>query len=103
MKRIRGLKIGRRCFRVLYRQLETIYGQIHLDVAKVEIADDLTEEEHAYAIVHEVMHGIWHFKNIPERAREERVVTDLSWGLVAVFRDNPGLLKHIEKLVGEAR
>lgn len=103
MKRIRGLKIGRRCFRVLYRKLESLYGQITSDMATVEIADDLTEEEHAYAIIHETLHGIWDFKKIPARAREERVVTDMSWGLVAVFRDNPGLLHHLERLVGEAR
>jgi len=50
-----------------------------------------------------VLHGIWLHRKIPARPREERVVTELAWGLTAVFRDNPGLLAHLENLLTDAR
>lgn len=38
----------------------------------------------------------------PERLPEEPAVTELAWGLTGVFRDNPGLLIHLDMLLKNA-
>jgi len=95
------LKIGQAHYLVEYKELPTLYGQIRLDSRRIELADDLDDEEAIYGVLHETLHGIWHHRRVPARPREERVVTELAWGLTAVFRDNPGLLKHLEGLLSE--
>ncbi len=102
VKKLTRLKIGRARYRVEYKDLPTLYGQILFDVRRIEIADDLAEEEAVYGVIHETLHGIWEHGAIPARAREERVVTTLAWGLTAVFRDNPGLLTHLDNLLTES-
>jgi len=97
------LKIGRARYRVEYKDLPTLYGQIWFNTRCIELADDLADEETVYGVLHEVLHGIWLHRKIPARPREERVVTELAWGLTAVFRDNPGLLAHLENLLTDAR
>src|SRR5579859_2249243 len=97
MTLLRRLKIGRRCYDVRHRDLgPDLYGQIHLARRKLDIADDLTANEVVYALIHEVLHGIWEQAKLPERPTEERAVTSLAWGLTAVLRDNPGLAIYIE-------
>jgi hypothetical protein len=103
MRRLKKLKIGGDYYRVRYRELPHIYGQIGLGYGFLDLADDLSEEEGVYTIIHEVLHGIWAYRQMPPRSREERVVTELAWGLMAVFRDNPGLLQHLENLLTESR
>jgi hypothetical protein len=97
------LKIGQARYEVEYKELPTLYGQIHFDSRRIELADDLADEETVYGMLHEVLHGIWEHRGIPARPREERVVTELAWGLTAVFRDNPGLLAHLENLLTDSR
>lgn len=103
MGELRKLKIGDCYYRVRYRSFRRIYGQIGLGTGHLDLADDLNEEEGVYTVLHEVLHGIWYHRALPERPREERVVTELAWGLTAVFRDNPGLLTHLEGLLTESR
>lgn len=103
MKRLKALKIGQTRYRVEYKDLPTLYGQILFDSRSIQLADDLADEEAAYGVLHETLHGIWEQGTIPPRAREERVVTTLAWGLTAVFRDNPGLLTHLDNLLTESR
>lgn len=103
MGELRKLKIGDRCYRVRYRSFRRIYGQIGLRTGLLDLADDLNEEEGVYTVLHEVLHGVWYHRAMPPRPREERVVTKLAWGLTAVFRDNPGLLTHLENLLTESR
>ena len=103
MAKLRKLKIGDDCYRVRYREFTRIYGQIGLGTKRLDLADDLSEEEGVYTLLHEVLHGIWYHRAVPPRPREERVVTELAWGLMAVFRDNPGLLTHLEGLLTGSR
>jgi hypothetical protein len=97
------LKIGRTRYRVEYKDLPTLYGQIRFDTRCIELADDLAGEETVYGMLHETLHGIWEYRSMPARPREERVVTEFAWGLTAVFRDNPGLLAHLEHLLADPR
>lgn len=97
------LTIGGTRYRVEYKDLPTLYGQIRFDSRCIELADDLADEETVYGMLHEVLHGIWEHRGIPVRPREERVVTELAWGLTAVFRDNPDLLAHLDGLLTESQ
>lgn len=97
------LKIGPARYRVEYKVLPTLYGQIWLGANRIELADDLANEEAVYGLLHEALHGIWYHRNMPPRPREERVVRELAWGLTAAFRDNLGLLNHLEGLLAESR
>ena len=101
MNLLKRLKIGPARYRVEYKALPRLYGQILFDDRRIELADDLKGHEAVYGVIHETLHGIWEHGEIPPRAREERVVTTLAWGLAAVFRDNPGLLAHLEGLLRE--
>lgn len=97
------LKIGQARYEVEYKELPTLYGQILFDDRRIELADDLTGAEAVYGVIHKTLHGIWEHGEIPPRAREERVVTTLAWGLTAVFRDNPDLLAHLDGLLKESQ
>lgn len=100
---LEDLKIGSTHYRVEYKDMPTLYGQIRFDTRCIELADDLADEETVYGVLHETLHGIWEYRGMPARPREERVVTELAWGLTAVFRDNPGLLAHLENLLRDPR
>lgn len=100
---LKQLKIGRICYPVDYKHMPELYGMIRLDTRRIQLADDLQDMDAVYGVVHEMLHGIWDSRKIPERAREERVVTELSWGLAAAFRDNPGLLTYMDTLLRDAR
>ena len=103
MEELKRLKIGRSCYRVDYKDMPELYGQIRFDVRRIELADDLQDLDAVYGVVHEMLHGIWEQRKVPERPREERAVTDLAWGLATAFRDNPGLLTYMDKLLKSAR
>lgn len=101
MNLLKRLKIGPARYRVQYKALPSLYGQILFDDRRIELAADLEGQEAVYGVIHETLHGIWEHGGIPPRAREERVVTTLAWGLTAVFRDNPELLPHLNRLLKE--
>lgn len=74
MNLLKRLKIGRARYRVEYKALPSLYGQIVFDDRCIELADDLEGQEAVYGVIHETLHGIWEHGGIPPRAREERVV-----------------------------
>ena len=103
MEELKGLKIGRRFYKVKREYLPKDYGRVNLDRGIIRIDDPQPPFVVADATLHEILHAIWAELRLPERPREERAVTALAQGLAAVFRDNPGLLTYIDKLVGDAR
>lgn len=56
-------------------------------------------------LLHELLHGIWHETDLRGDIGvklEERIVRNLSSGLIALFRDNPQFLRWMErKLAGK--
>jgi hypothetical protein len=51
-------------------------------------------------LLHELLHAVWHNTDLRGeigKNLEERVIRNLTSGLVALFRDNPQLLKWIVK------
>jgi hypothetical protein len=98
-----GLKIGRRFYKVKRQYLPKDFGRVNLSRGIIRIDDPQPPFVVADATLHEILHAIWADRQLPDRPREERAVTSLAQGLAAAFRDNPGLLTYIDKLVKEAR
>lgn len=54
----------------------------------------------ADTLLHELMHAVWHNTDLQGEVGpglEERIVRNLSSGLIALFRDNPQFLKWMHK------
>jgi hypothetical protein len=103
LEELKTLKIGRRFYKVRREYLPRDYGRVDLDRGIIRIDDPQPPSVVADATLHELLHAIWAERGLPERSREERVVTALAQGLVSVFRDNPGLLAYLDKLMKETR
>jgi hypothetical protein len=103
LEELRGLKIGRRFYKVRREYLPKDYGRVDLERGVIHIDDPQPPLVVADATLHEILHAIWAERRLPDRTREERAVTALAQGLTAVFRDNPGLLTYIDRLVRQAR
>ena len=103
VEELKSLKIGRRFYKVRREYLPEEYGRVDLDRGIIRIDDPQPPFVVADATLHEILHAIWAQQRLPDRVREERAVTSLAHGLATVFRDNPGLLTYIDRLVKEAR
>lgn len=103
-REIVALKVGRKRYRVKYRTLTpALLGRMNYSHSRIQIDDGQTNPETADTLLHEILHAVWAHKSLANRCHEERAVTELASGLIAVFRDNPGLLQHFEALIKEAR
>jgi hypothetical protein len=51
----------------------------------------------AESVIHEFLHGIWNERQLAATAKEEDAVQHLACGLVALFLDNPWLLRWLTK------
>jgi hypothetical protein len=98
---LKGLKIGRRFYKVKRQYLPKDYGRVNLNRGIIRIYDPQPPFVVADVTLHEILHAIWADRRLPERPTEERAVTALAQGLAAVFRDNPGLLTYVDSLVRE--
>lgn len=103
MSELKRLKIGRRHYRVVREFMPKDFGYINHDSRVIKIDDPQPPLIVVDAILHEALHGIWLDRGLPDRAYEEPAVTALAQGLAALFRDNPGLATHIERLIGKER
>ncbi len=65
----------------------------------IRISDAWPLEDQRECIIHEVLHALWYDRALDdtEKWNEEFLVSNIASGLTAVFRDNPGLLKFMEK------
>lgn len=100
---LKGLKIGRRFYKVKRQYLPKDYGRVNLNRGIIRIDDPQPPFVVADATLHEILHAIWADRRLLDRPTEERAITELAQGLAAVFRDNPRLLSYIDGLSREAR
>jgi hypothetical protein len=98
---LKGLKIGRRFYKVKRQYLPKDYGRVNLNRGVIRIDDPQPPFVVADATLHEILHAIWADRRLPERPTEERVVTALAQGLVTVLYENPRLLAYIDGLLKE--
>ena len=98
LNNIKRLKVGRRRYRV-YNGGSPVdnYGMVKDRDITIWWSDDRVNNLDTF--LHELMHAIWDSEGIPERAREERVISELARGMAAAFRDNKGLAACMERYI----
>ena len=75
------------------------YGMIHFDKNLIEIANSQSKQNLVDTVLHEILHAIVEEYKIKftHHKVEERIVTHISQGLTAVFKDNPNLIEWIKE------
>lgn len=53
-------------------------------------------------VTHEINHGIWSVYHLEEDDSEERIVSTLATGFIAVLRDNPEFMAYIQEVLKQA-
>lgn len=79
-------------------------GSHNGDASRVYIADNLSGHQLANTLLHEVMHAIWYTQGLCHdclasnpAGLQEHVVNNMTNGLIQVIRDNPDLVKFLQK------
>ena len=70
----------------------------------VEIDTSAKSDEVADTLLHEIMHCVvdtMGLQPVLEKGSEENIICCLSHGITTVFKDNPGLLSNLTKLLHE--
>lgn len=69
-------------------------GCYHRETSVIGIAESLDDDPtHCLEIMlHEVLHALWDAASLPAECDEERAVSALSRGMLAVLRDNPAFV-----------
>lgn len=83
---------------------ESLCGQAHFDIQQIWLfPKNLTGPDHAVGItLHECLHVIFENAGLGQMkrtksAREEQIVMGFESGLVSLLRDNPNLLRWMQK------
>lgn len=85
-------------------------GECVTDLAAIFIERDLPPQREVYALLHEILHALWHERAVFEAMKlvkdgedpEEYIVATLSGGLTELLDRNPKLLRWLEvKLEGK--
>ena len=90
------IKIGARRYSLRAMPKEDrseIHGKISLDRGLIMLDPAIPADNQAETLMHEILHGVWYAYNLEDGLKEEAVVTALGTGLMAVFVDNPDLMK----------
>ena len=102
------LKIGHRKFRVV--PFDTVDGPnaglIDFEAQTISLAIDVSPEEQARVLIHELLHAAWEMAGAGKTLTEEAVCETLDGPLAAIFSDNPHIfgvlrlaLNHGEAIV----
>lgn len=78
--------------------MERDYG--HFDSVKMEIRlqkEFATPQQAADTLLHEVLHAVWHIAGLNHKDGEERLVASLSTQICAVVRQNPDIVRWLQK------
>ena len=71
---------------------------------------DLTKIDYACTLLHEILHAVVYYNSLTQSGqpldnenKEETVVNSITNGLMAVFKDNPKILKELEQHIHNVR
>ncbi len=84
------LKIIGKTYTIQYASVELMddkHGNCATDKCRIWITEDQHPDQEADTRLHEVLHAIWYAMGLP-RNNEERIVSQLATGLLAVLKDN---------------
>lgn len=93
---ISTIKIGARRYSLRAMPAEDrseIHGKISMDRGLIMLDPAIPADNQAETLLHEILHGVWYAYNLEDGLKEEAVVTALGTGLMAIFVDNPDLMK----------
>jgi len=103
---MKSVRIGYRTYKVkMVKRVdkEDSYGSCATHSGVIKIRAGQSPDEKANTIIHEILHGIWHDKVLGMSDNtEEKVVTALSNGLIALMRNNPKFMGQIQRMIDEA-
>lgn len=96
-----GLKIGGLTYNL--QLLDTspklngdeLLGLIDYDRQEIYISNEQHIETKLVTIIHELLHGIVHDRNLPVGGNEEDIVDGLSRGIYQILVDNPRLVNML--------
>lgn len=96
-----GLKIGGLTYNL--QLLDTspklngdeLLGLIDYDRQEIYISNEQHIETKLVTIIHELLHGIVHDRNLPVGGNEENIVDGLSRGIYQILVDNPRLVNML--------
>ena len=84
------LKIIGKTYTIQYASVDLMedkQGDCAPDKCRIWITEDQHPDQEADTRLHEVLHAIWYAMGLP-RNNEERIVSQLATGLLAVLKDN---------------
>ena len=90
------VKIG--CYTYAVRTWDTVgeedgyYGSCSNRHHIIHISTSYSDEKVRATLLHEILHAIWHVWDLEDEDTEERTISALTHGLMAVINDNPKLL-----------
>jgi hypothetical protein len=96
------IKVGNLVFKVeVVKDLKSgdkaCFGTMSFDEQRICLdAAMATKEFVAGVVLHEIMHAIWHYFDLPTK-NEESYVHRISNGISMVMKDNPELMDYIMK------
>lgn len=80
------------------KEIDNAMGICYPNLHEIFISTKYNEIETVNTLIHEILHAVYHQANLECGDTEERLVCTLTNGLVAVFRNNPQLVKYIKRL-----
>jgi len=94
------IKIGHYIFDVCnmtkdLRKHGEVFGVCDQTKQKIHIDVTATPAVLRDTLLHEIMHGVYWMFNLEDENKEEKIVSSLATGLLAVFRDNPEVAKFL--------
>lgn len=94
---LKKLKLGKSHYKVKNGGSPVdIYGEINFRSKTLTLFPNNHPINDLDTLLHELLHAAWYYEKLPERPREESVVTALARGLAIILHDNPGLATLME-------
>jgi hypothetical protein len=74
------------------------WGEIDADKQIITVHKFMPVRERLVeTVLHEIIHGIWNARNLPEEICEEQAIEHLAPGLLGVFQDNPRFVSWLRR------
>lgn len=97
------VKIGKNKWRIQFVDTVSDYdmGECDYDKRKLYIRKGQSVRDESNTVLHEIMHALCHDRKLGLKGEEENVVNNLTNGLQAFLRDNPGFGRKLMEALGE--